>query len=263
MSRLVFGLIATLSAGSAMAALYSGNGETGYGGVAPVGQGTLGLTDNGTRVFGTFTKGPGDLVDILVIFIDSTAGGFGSTANFTDHAGTLQTATSGFNGSSRATATFAPGFKADYAIALRPNASANWSKLFRLVDNGTLGDLGPVNLDPISTKTATTYTFSFDWASIGVTPGPGASFRFESSYIGADAYRTLQSFERFTPMDGDPPSVPGLDSSVTFTNFDTYLTAVPEMTNAALTVFAGLIITGGLVSRAWRSFAGRRLQSGL
>jgi hypothetical protein len=254
MNRFVFGLILTLSASTGVAAYY-GNGQTsGSAGNSVVGTARLDLTDNGTTVFGTFTKGKGDFADVLVIFIDSRAGGFSSTAGFTDRADPLRIAATGFNGSDRATATFASGFTADYAIALRPRTTVNCGELFQLVNNASLIDRGSVNLSPTGTQTSGTYTFNFKWSDIGVTSGPGVSFKFESSYISATAYRTLEGFEGVTA-----DSIPGWDS-VTFTNFDTYATAVPETTNPALAIFAGLAVTGGLVSRAWRSLARRGLQ---
>ena len=59
---------------SAHAATYSGNGNSGFGG--PIGQGSLSLTDDGTTVSGTVTRGAGPYNDILVLYVDSGPGGF-------------------------------------------------------------------------------------------------------------------------------------------------------------------------------------------
>src|SRR5881628_2875479 len=67
---------------SASAATYSGNGNSGFGG--PIGLGSLTLTDNGTTVSGTVNKGPNGFNDVLVIYIDSVAGGFSDTSGFAD-----------------------------------------------------------------------------------------------------------------------------------------------------------------------------------
>src|SRR5438874_10092980 len=67
---------------SALAATYSGNGNTGFGG--PIGLGSLTLTDNGTTVSGTVNKGPNGFNDVLVLYIDSQAGGFADTSGFSD-----------------------------------------------------------------------------------------------------------------------------------------------------------------------------------
>ena len=45
------------------AATYSGNGNTGFGG--PIGLGSLTLSDNGTTISGTLTKGPNGFNDAL------------------------------------------------------------------------------------------------------------------------------------------------------------------------------------------------------
>src|SRR5438552_3494886 len=146
------------------AAVYNGNGisapgDGGLGGA--VGTGSLSLTDNGTTVSGTFTKGSGSFSDVLVIFIDSKTCGFSSTSGFTDAGSSLRKAISGWDGSSRAIAEFANGFSADYAIALKPFGSSGFDGLFQLVNGGTHTSLGSVNLSPTGTGTSGTYTFSF------------------------------------------------------------------------------------------------------
>jgi len=79
-----------------------------------------------------------------------------------------------------------------------------------------------------------------------VAAGSGASFKFESTYIGDTGSRSLESFESLT---GDVGW-----NSVTFNNFDTYVTAVPEMTNPALAIFGGIALGTGAVRGARRFF---------
>src|SRR2546430_10854130 len=83
---------------SASAATYSGNGNSGFGG--PIGLGSLTLTDNGTTVSGTVNKGPNGFNDVLVIYLDSVAGGFSDTSGFADSGpgDGLRKAISGFDG---------------------------------------------------------------------------------------------------------------------------------------------------------------------
>ena len=81
---------------SALAATYSGNGNSGFGG--PIGLGSLTLTDNGTTVSGTVNKGPNGFNDVLVLYIDSVSGGFSDTSGFGDGADGLRRAISGFDG---------------------------------------------------------------------------------------------------------------------------------------------------------------------
>src|SRR5438034_7840711 len=89
-------LVSAASSLSTYAATYSGNGNSGFGG--PIGLGSLTLTDNGTTVFGTVNKGPNGFNDVLVLYIDSQAGGFADTSGFADGADGLRKAISGFDG---------------------------------------------------------------------------------------------------------------------------------------------------------------------
>ena len=45
------------------------------------------MTDDGAVLSGTLNKGTNGFNDVLVIYIDSTAGGFADTSGFTDEAG--------------------------------------------------------------------------------------------------------------------------------------------------------------------------------
>src|SRR2546429_8828384 len=70
---------------SVRAADYSGNGKTGFGG--PIGQGSLSLTDDGTTISGTVTKGAGSFDNALVLYVDSVPGGVSDTSGFNDGGG--------------------------------------------------------------------------------------------------------------------------------------------------------------------------------
>src|ERR1051326_5999021 len=147
---LAVGLGVIVSLNGARGALYNGNGSTSLGGA--VGTGSLTLTDNGTTVSGTFTKGSGSFTDNLVIYIDSKSGGFSSTSGFTDYGSLLRKAVSGADGvNTRQVADFASGFSADYAIALRPFKAADPGSLFQLVNNGTFTLVSSVNVSPTGT----------------------------------------------------------------------------------------------------------------
>src|SRR6266550_2151175 len=145
----------------ASAALYYGNGNESFGGA--VGNGSLTLTDNGTTISGTFTRGVSDTFnDNLVIFIDSQASGFTDTSTFNDAADELRRSISGFDGgANRSTATFtASGFAADYAIAFGVNGP-NFGGLWALAsgNNNSLGFITSVNLNPNNNISASSYTF--------------------------------------------------------------------------------------------------------
>ncbi|MDR3456101.1 MAG: PEP-CTERM sorting domain-containing protein [Verrucomicrobiae bacterium] len=226
--------IALLSLGlAAQATTYSGNGNNGFGG--PIGDGSLTLTDDGTTLTGTVTKGPNGFNDVLVIYIDTVAGGFTTSAGFTDSGDGLRKAISGFDGgSNRSTLNFAAGFAPDYAIALGP-ASDSFGGLWTLVDGGSHTFDSSVNLTPTGTTTAATYTFSLSLASIGLTPGAGQSFELFGTYISNSGYRADEA------VAGTETGAQGWGNTITQTGFGTFTTtAVPEPSMLALSAISGL-----------------------
>ena len=109
---------------------YNGNGNTGFGDV--MGNGNFSISDDGTEVTITFTKGPSDFNDALVIYIDSESGGFDNTSGFTDTGDELRQAISGYDGTDRSTVNFSAGFEADHVIAAKPTSPSNFGGLFSL-----------------------------------------------------------------------------------------------------------------------------------
>jgi hypothetical protein len=175
---------------SAAAATYSGNGNSGFGG--PVGLGSLTLTDNGTTVSCQVNKGPNGFNDVLVLYLNSTAGGFADTSGFADGADGLRRAISGFDGgANRSLLTFTGGFLPDYAIALGP-ASANFGGLWQLGNGGanSLNFITSVNLNPTGNNNSPTYTFSFNVSQIGLTPNSGSTFTLLGTYISTGGFRS-------------------------------------------------------------------------
>jgi hypothetical protein len=233
-----------LSLTSSSAALYYGNGQPADGAVSG---GTLQLTDNGTTVSATFTRGPGSFADNLVIFVDSVSGGFSSTSGFADKSSVLARNVSGINAdaSARSVATFASGFAADYAVAVGYD---NYNgAVYRLANGGdeSLQFLGNVVLTPHDSQTSSSYAFSFSLSDIGLPSGSGNYFRFESSYLTSLGSRTLQSFESLSGSAGYNP--------VSFGNYSSYgVEPIPEASNVALVIFGGLAVTGGCISRLRR-----------
>lgn len=218
--------IALLALGySAHATNYAGNGNSGFGGA--IGGGSLTLTDNGSTLFGTVTRGGGNFNDVLVIYLDSTAGGFSDTSGFADANDGLRKAISGFDGANRSTLTFASGFAADYALALGPS-SDNFGGLWQLFNGGgnSLGFVSSANLSPTGNNSSATYTFSISLASIGVTPGN--TFGLFGTYISNTGYRSDEA------LAGNATGTQGYNS-FTQTSFGTYtVAAVPEPGTFAL-----------------------------
>mgnify|MGYP000728277682 CR=1 FL=1 len=142
---------------------YTGNGNTSFGDV--VGNGGLNISDNGTTISFSFTKGGGNLNNHMVIYIDSKSGGFSDTSLFTDSADGGRRAVSGFDGTNRSTVNFPAGFTADYAISMEQN----FAGLFELTNSGSHTFVASANLSPTGTTTATTYTFDIDFTEIGTT----------------------------------------------------------------------------------------------
>jgi len=214
---------------SARAQVYNGNLNTSFGG--PIGLGTLSLMDNGTTISGTLTKGPNGFNDSLVIFIDSTAGGFADTSGFADGADGLRKAISGFDGgANRSVLTFGTAtFRPDYAIALGP-ANDNFGGLWGLAAGGanSLNFISSVNLNPTGNNNSATYTFSFNLSDIGLTPGSGASFTMLGTYISDSGYRSGEA------LPGDVAGTAGWNPFLE-TQAGTYTTTqTPEPSSLAL-----------------------------
>lgn len=240
---LVAGLIGmVLPAG---AATFNGNGHTGFGG--PLGTGSLTLTDDGTTLFGTFTRGDGAHNDYLVIYFDSIAGGFSSTAGFDDQNDNHRRSISGVGWEGRSTLNFASGFLADYAVAIHNN-EFTFGGLWGLAEGGgdSLNYLGSVELSG-GGNAASDYTFSLSLASIGITPNSGAALNLVATYTAASGFR---SNEAIGASDADPVNNVGL-GTLTYTGFETY-TTVPEPSTLSL---VGLGLAGALFARSRRNRA--------
>jgi len=229
---------------SAQAATYSGNGNSGFGG--PVGLGSLTLTDNGTTISGTVNKGPNGFNDVLVIYIDSVAGGFADTSGFADGNDGLRKAISGFDGgANRSLMTFAGGFSPDYALALGPS-SDGFGGLWQLANGAgnSLPFVNTANLVPTGTPANPTYTFSFNVADIGLVPNSGATFRLFGTYTSNSGYRSDEAVagNDVGPGQGWNPFLQTAMSSYT-------IVAVPEPATLSL---LGLAALGALAAHRRR-----------
>ena len=213
-----------MSVSPTRATTYPGNGNSSFGG--PLGLGSLTFTDNGTTVFGTFTRGPGFHNDTLVIYIDSIAGGLGNTSGMDDAGDDLRRALSGWNGTQRSTVNFASGFNADFGLAIHNNSftfGGLWQTLAGTGNNG-LPFVDSVNLSG-GGNGAATYTFDFNWSEIGL--GSPSSFRFVASYVANSAYRSNEAIGASDAGAGDVAF-----GTLTFSGSELY--TVPEPSGMAL-----------------------------
>lgn len=231
MTRLIFAFaVFVLAAPFASATVFLGNANSGFGGV--LGTGMLDFTNTSTVLDGKFTRGAGDLNDAAVIYIDSQAGGFTSTASFDDAGDELRQAISGFDGASRSTVNFAPGFDADFAIAFDQGFAGLW----QLSGTGMHTFVADGVLSPTDDATATMHTFSFDLSDFGVAPGD--SFDFVGTYLNPDgAFRSNEAIGTGLETFAQGANV------ATFTGSETFnVTAVPEPTAGVLLLCIGGVL---------------------
>ncbi len=208
-------------------AAYFGNGATGFGG--PIGNGTLDITSDGTNLTITLDQAA-SLNDVLVLYIDSVAGGFANTSSLIDATDGGRRAVSGFDGTNRTQVNFAAGFTADFGL----NIASGYTALFDL-------ESGP------------THTFVSGATATGTDPrvvtlplsaiGNPAAFNFVGTYISDSAFRSNESFGANTAGGSNP----GGTGSLTFTESLAFpIAVVPEPTAVGV---IGLGLLGAAMRR--------------
>ncbi len=225
-------LLSLASLTTVNATLFNGNGLTGFGDV--IGNGSLELTDNGTTLSGTITRGASNFNDAVVIYIDSVAGGFTGTGGMSDTADKLRSSISYGTGGA---INFTSGFQADYAIALAPNGPTNdinFGGLWQLdatshsfVQSVNLNSSPNTGSDPGGVPGDATFTFDFDFSEIGL--GGPSSFNFVAVYMNPD--NQFLSNEAIGVTGGFTGANPGSDATVSLEGSATY---VPEPGSYAL-----------------------------
>jgi hypothetical protein len=207
-TAIVVGCVLTLAPPS-LAAIYNGNGHSGFGG--PIGAGQLAITNDEETVTFVLTRGTGDLNDWLVLYLDSRIGGFANTVGFNDQADDGRRAVSGAGSGGAADVTF--GFEADFAIAFN---GVFGGFLFELQDGGTGSLIFVASLGGGGNVSDPTFTFPVNAEDIELRAG--GSFTFVGTYLNSsNGYRSDEGFGA-----GLPVGNPGVPSSVTFTSGFTY-----------------------------------------
>jgi len=191
---------------------YFGNGNTGFGGA--VGESTLEFDDNGTTITGTFTKGSGNFDDAMVIYISTGAPGRGVIdGNVDDEGGALRRAISSA-GVNESDITFPLGFEANFGIGINSGFGGLWG----IPSSGVIGDNDLNFITSVGapgSATNSSFTFSFEWADIGLSGSD--NFSFVITYLNQSDGNT--SNEGYGA--GLPSSNPG-SANITFTDSKRY-----------------------------------------
>ena len=168
MKKLILGIGLLVSVFGFGQVTYNGNGNSGFGGA--VGGSNISINDNGTTITGTFTKGSGNLNDIIVIYISNGSNGRTIMGfNDNDQSDDLRRAVTNAFGNA---INFPAGFEATHAIAIKVGNSA----LFEVPTSGNIGTGSSNNelnfikaVGSTTSNTQSSFTFSFDWSDIGLT----------------------------------------------------------------------------------------------
>jgi hypothetical protein len=214
---------------------FNGNGSTGFNGA--IGNGQLTLSDNGTTVSGSLTTGAALGGNAFVLYLQSGPGGFGSTTGFNDNGDQLRSAISQYGGSGQQSIlNFDTGFAPNYVIGLQPGAGINFGGLWQLANGGANSQnfISSINLSPTGSDAQGTYTFSFNLADLGLTPGAGQSFELFGEEVSTTGYSSPEA------LGGNLTGTSGWGGTQTETSFSTYSTTVVPEPSTALLVLSGM-----------------------
>lgn len=234
---------------------YAGNGATGFGGT--LGNGTLNVTstpDGGiTFSLAPALRGTNNTLDnnVVALYLDTKAGGSASTALFADSGDGGRIAISGENPANaapnRSVATFAPGFGADYALAIEQN-------FVGVFDLSTGATGGSFNFLFGQNQTTPPYTITLtptQAASIGINPG--GTVNFVGSLIATGGFRSNETIGPSVSVPGPITgggTNPGNEGTVTFSSSDSYTLApapVPEP-SGLVSLLVATSVLGGLIA---------------
>ncbi|MEM6315632.1 MAG: hypothetical protein AAF743_16210 [Planctomycetota bacterium] len=172
----------------------------------------------------------GTFGDAAVIYIDAAPGvGLNSTATIEDTSDPGRSAISGDAGSNQSEITFAPGFGADFAIAI----DTGFAGLFRINADGSLTFVDSANRNA---SDANNTEIDFNLSEIDLTPGD--SFDFVATYLNSSNAFRSDEFVGVASSTIGPGNIGQNPVTLGTMDFATF-TAIPE----PLTALAG----GGLL----------------
>ena len=224
---------------------YSGNGNTGFGG--PVGPATMTISDDGTTITVSFTKGGGDFNDTMVMYISNGNSGRSTIdGNVNDTADSNRRAISNTGSGD---ISFPTGFEATHGIAINTVFGGLWE----IPSSGSIGDNGLNYIDAVGSPALSTdasFSFAFDWTEIGLTNSDGFEFVISYGNPNDNGSNMFSSDEAFG--DGISSGNPGT-GAFSFSGSRNYANtlATPENTFDNITIYAKqssreLIISGQL-----------------
>jgi hypothetical protein len=146
---------------------FTGNGNGGFG--DPVGGSNLTIDDDGTTVTFTFTKGAGGFNDVMVIYLD-IPGGFAGRTSTSEINDTADRDRRAISNAGSGDLTFPNGFGTEKVISVHTSFVGLWDIPAAEQFAGTITNLPtPTSLNTTFGSGDPTFSFSFDWADIGLT----------------------------------------------------------------------------------------------
>ena len=214
----------------AFATVYTGNGNSGFGG--GIGSGSLTITDNnaGSVTFSLGAMGNSLNGNDFVLYLSTGGAGITNTSTLSDNGDGGREAISGTNNGnpSQSIATFPTGFTANYALsfedgfvglfALPPNMAATGANLTYITGANQSGEPDVITLA---------------LATLGLTQGQ--SFQLDGTLISTTAYRSDETIGPASFTNGE-----GFTEGLTFTGANTYVTT-PEPASAGVLVVGGVL----------------------
>lgn len=213
--NLIAGLSALGMVSTQAATTYVGNGSNAWGGA--FGTGNIVVDDNvaGALTFTINATTPGNA---MVIYIDSTSGGFSDNSLLSDAGDGLRSAISGYSGSARSGLNLP--FAADYAIA----ADGGYGGLWQLASGGNNSLVWKATVGSIPT---TGSVLTLNVSDLGLTANSGQTFNFAAMMVSTTGWSSPEA------IGATITGTNGHGGTQTITSGSTY-TLIPEPSSSLL-----------------------------